>query len=103
MKSSNQITKKLYESPAKERNNDKYGEEGAECICCGKPMKAGEVPHVHMNESWLAVRPDITEENCEKLTGNKSQGLFPIGNECAKKMAGFTFTSTLDKSHSQVS
>ena len=84
-------TIKLYESPKKEANLDKYGELIDQCICCGKPMKSGEKLYVHMNTDWLAVNPTITEETCLELTGADSQGCFPIGNDCAKKMIGFTF------------
>lgn len=92
-------TKALYESPKKEENNDRYGEYGSECICCGRPMAAGMAQFVHMNEHWMAVSPEIKEENCVELTGANSQGCFPIGSECAKKMKGYTFESTLDKGH----
>ena len=99
-----ELTKKLYRSPKKENNNDTYGEHGSECICCGRPMAAGSVQWVHMNEAWLAVNPkSVTEDNCEEPTGYKSQGCFPIGNECAKKMKGFTFAGELHKSHPKFS
>ena len=84
-------TKELYESPMKERNEEKYGLLTDQCICCGKPMKSGEKLFVHMNTDWMAVNPTIDEKDCEKLTGAESQGCFPIGNDCAKKMIGFTF------------
>ena len=85
------ITKDLYESPMKERNEDKYGYGG--CICCCKPINnQDDCYYVHMNTNWVAVSPSIvTEENCLELTGAESQGCFPIGNECAKKMTGFVF------------
>lgn len=86
------ITKELYESPMKERNEEKYGLQSEQCICCGKPMKLGEKLYVHMNTDWMAVNPTIDEKDCEKLTGAESQGCFPIGNDCAKKMLGFTFS-----------
>lgn len=78
----------LYESPTKERNEKKYGEMCEnQCICCYKPMRQGEVLWVHMNTDWKAVDTEkVTEENCEELTGATSQGCFPIGNSCAKKM-----------------
>jgi len=85
-------TKALYESPQREQNLEKYGHETNQCICCGKPMKDGEKLYVHMNTDWVAVNPVITEENCKEETGAESQGCFPIGNSCAKKMLGFTFT-----------
>jgi len=87
-------TKTLYESPMKERNIEKYGEIINQCICCGKPMKNGEKLYVHMNTDWLAVNPSIDENQCKELTGAESQGCFPIGNDCAKKMIGFTFLSS---------
>lgn len=87
-----QLTKELYESPMKERNEEKYGHLGNQCICCFKPMEEGEKAYVHMNTNWVAVNPNIvTDENCQELTGAESQGCFPIGNSCAKKMRGFTF------------
>jgi hypothetical protein len=83
----NKFTHPLYESPTKERNEEKYGvTDKNQCICCMKPMKDGETKMVHMNENWLAVSNDVTEESCKVLTGANSQGSFPIGNSCAKKM-----------------
>lgn len=84
-------TKPLYESPMRERNLEKFGEQGAQCICCGKLMKDGEKLWVHMNTNWEAVNPTISEKDCQEMTGAESQGCFPIGNDCAKKMIGFTF------------
>lgn len=51
-----------------------------------KPMKDGESKSVHMNTNWEAVLNTIDESNCLKLTGFESQGVFDIGNSCAKKM-----------------
>lgn len=80
-------THPLYESPQKERNEEKYGTLAEnQCICCMKPMALGETKMVHMNNAWLAVSNDVTEENCFELTGAKSQGCYNIGNSCAKKM-----------------
>lgn len=87
-----QLTKPLYESPIKERNEKKYGiTDGNQCICCSKPLKDKDTLHVHMNTNWEAVSPTIDEKNFVELTGYESQGCFPIGNDCAKKMLGFTF------------
>jgi hypothetical protein len=86
-------TKPLYESPKKSENNEKYGEFGSECICCGRPMAAGPCKWVQMNTNWEAVKPSVPESDFD------SQGSFPIGNECAKKMKGFTFEGELEKSH----
>lgn len=84
------LTKELYSSPMKDRNEEKYGLLTEQCICCGKPMKTGEKLYVHMNTNWLAVHPNIDEKDCLMITGAESQGCFPIGNDCAKKMKGFT-------------
>lgn len=95
-----ELTKLLYTSPSKEKNNNNFGEYGSECICCGRPMAAGPCKAVHMNEYWLAVNPAIVNEtNCKELTGYNSQGYFPIGNECAKKMKGFTAEMELSNAH----
>ena len=86
-----QLTKELYVSAQKDVNEEKYGLSSNQCICCGKPMKEGEKLYVHMNTDWMAVHPSIKEDQCLELTGAESQGCFPIGNSCAKKMSGFTF------------
>lgn len=80
------LTTELYISPMRDRNNEKYGS-GDFCICCGKPIKDMEkTKWVHMNEGWLALHSSVSYQNCFDLTGYNSQGCFPIGNECAKKM-----------------
>lgn len=90
-KTNTMTTKPLYESPVKERNMKKYGHLTDQCICCGKPMKQDSKLYVHMNTKWEAVNPTISESECEAITGYESQGCFPIGNDCAKKMLGFTY------------
>lgn len=84
-------TMELYESPMKEKNKKKYGLSTDQCICCGKPMKSGPKLYVQMNTDWLAVSPTIDEKDFLKYTAAESQGCFPIGNDCAKKMLGFTY------------
>ena len=80
-------TTALYESPQKEANEDKYGFLSTnQCICCGKPMKDGEVKMVHMNTAWQAMHISIFDEKEAEINGMTSQGFFPIGNSCAKKM-----------------
>ena len=91
-----ELTMELYDSPMKERNEENIHQGADNCICCARKMKAGEVLFVHINENGMAVNPQIvTDENCKELTGADSQGAFPIGNSCAKKMKGFTFTMQL--------
>jgi hypothetical protein len=76
----------LYESPMKERNEDKYGHLSFQCICCFKPMADGESKMVHMNTNWNAMDISIIEENDAEKHDFESQGYFHIGNSCAKKM-----------------
>lgn len=87
------LTKPLYVSSQKDRNENKYGIiSGKQCICCSTPMGEKESLSVHMNTNWEAVNPKIvTEQNCLELTGYESQGSFDIGNSCALQMKGFTF------------
>ena len=86
------LTKPLYESQQRDSNIKRYGDSEYSCICCGKPLKENHNLYVHMNNNWVAVNPNISEEECEKLTGASSQGCFPIGNDCAKKMVGFVYS-----------
>jgi hypothetical protein len=87
-----QLTKDLYESPMRERNLEKYGDNSDNCICCGKKLNLDSCFWVHMNTDWMAVNPSIVnDENCAELTGANSQGCFPIGPDCAKKMTGFIY------------
>lgn len=87
-----EITRPLYESRNREANLERYGD-NHNCICCGKPMARGSHKWVHMNTDWMAVNPElVTEENCEEMTGAGSQGCFPIGNDCARKMGSFAFS-----------
>ena len=92
MKNQKPLTIELYVSQQKEANEERFGLDANQCICCGKLMKEGEKLYVHMNTIGQVVNPEIvTDENCEELTGFESQGCFPVGNSCAKKMKGFTF------------
>lgn len=86
MADSKKLVADLYESPQRDKNEEKYGHLDNQCICCMKPMKDGESKMVHMNTNWKAVENSVTEEECKELTGADSQGCFPIGNSCAKKM-----------------
>ena len=81
------LTHELYESPTKDRNEEKYGmTTGNQCICCMKPMAEGETKRIRMNEYWVAVRTDVKIEDYLNLTGAQIQGEYEIGNSCAKKM-----------------
>ena len=97
-KATQELTKELYESPMKERNEEKFGHFSNQCICCGKGISEEKLhTYVHMNEGWEAVNPTlVNDENIKELTGSNSQGAFPIGPACSKKMKGFTYTIHLD-------
>jgi hypothetical protein len=85
----------LYVSPMKERNIDKYGYDSEQCECCGKIIKSTDSKIVHMGTDWLAYNTIETEliNGVEYIIGTdvETQGFFKIGNDCAKKMKGFTF------------
>ena len=82
-----EFTKDLYISPMRERNEEKYGFSGDVCHCCKKPIKDIENSYfVHMNEGGKVLHNSINENNCFELTNYNSQGCFPIGNDCSKKI-----------------
>jgi len=87
-------TMELYVSPMRERNIDKLGEFSNQCICCGKEVK-GQHKVVYMGIDWEAYNTTelelINGINYFVGTDVEIQGAFPIGNDCAKKMIGFTF------------
>ena len=57
-----------------------------ECEYCGK--KLGKNPlYVHVMTNGIIVPNDINEEDINKI-GEQSQGCFPIGQGCAKKLFG---------------
>ena len=76
-------TKKLYESPMKDRNEVKYGISETSCICCNRPTNQDYF--VHMSTTWETLPMSATDKDLEDM-GLESQGLFPIGPSCAKKM-----------------
>ena len=88
-------TMELYVSPMRERNLEKHGMHGDQCECCGRMMKPTESKMVHMGVDWMAYNTDQTTiiDGIEWINGTDmhSQGFFKIGNDCAKKMKGFTF------------
>lgn len=57
-----------------------------ECEHCGR--KVGKNPlYVHIMTSGIIVPNGITEDDIEKID-EQSQGCFPLGNGCAKKLFG---------------
>ena len=85
----------LYESPSRQSNLAKYGHDTDQCICCGKMMKPTESLWVHMGTDWKAYNTDKTTNVDGEAyifgTYTETQGFFRIGNDCAKRMIGFTF------------
>jgi hypothetical protein len=72
---------KTIQLPQSARYNDnveRYGEHDDTCICCGKRI-SNVTFHVHMNTDWK-IKP--VEDSSEQ----DSQGFFPVGPECAKKI-----------------
>lgn len=74
------------QSPNYEANIDRFGDDSNTCICCGKRIKTyPKCKFVHL----------LTSGNIVSFGGDDiedSQGFFPIGNDCAKKLViQFTF------------
>lgn len=56
------------------------------CEHCGKPL--GKNPlYVHVNTNGTILPNTITEEDLKQVD-MQSQGAFPIGSNCAKKLLG---------------
>lgn len=85
-------TVELYESPAMERNQERYSNDENSCICCNKPTSPKTQKRVHMTTDWRAINKSFDETLQDGDTVHESQGFFPIGSECKKKMpAEFIF------------
>ena len=76
-------SKELYESAKKEANLNRYGDDSSSCVCCGK--KTNKEIFVHMDTNWMVVENTLDEDDLEKF-GVESQGMFPVGPSCAKKV-----------------
>jgi hypothetical protein len=66
-----------------EDNIDRYGDHSNTCYACGKPT--GSQTFVHETTCGLLVPANIGENELGQY-GLESQGCFPIGSECAKKL-----------------
>ncbi len=71
-------TTKIPQSPRYDSNIERLGDHTDTCICCG--LRTAEKLFIHATTDWEAI-----DEIDEKKVPN-SQGLFPIGPECAKKL-----------------
>jgi hypothetical protein len=76
----------IYESPIKERNENKFGFTAEpQCECCCKPLKEGsKYFQFHATTNWTAIPYNTTEEEME-VEGLETQGFFYVGSACAKK------------------
>jgi len=80
------LTCELWISTQRNQNDEKYGDNENQCICCKKPIKNIEKSNwIHMNEAGLVLNNLISESNCNELTGSNTMGCFPVGNDCSKK------------------
>jgi len=75
-----------YDADKREANEARYrSNHVGTCIVCGRPLSRSQADNgawVHMSTDWQVISPDDTEAD--------SQGFFPIGSECAKKIpAGY--------------
>lgn len=71
------------ESTQLEKNLDRYGNKSNSCICCGKPTN--QRYWINTVEGPGAIKSNVTDEDLEGL-GLHSQGSFPIGSECRKRL-----------------
>lgn len=79
----------IYESPKKEANEERYGNDSDSCVCCAK-RTVGKY-WIHANTNWRAID---TEETDNLPSGMESQGFFPVGPSCKKKFPpSFIFES----------
>jgi hypothetical protein len=68
------VKSKMYQ-----QNIELYGEHSNSCLICGKPIKESNPKHVHL----------LTNGNIVSYDGDdidNSQGFFPVGKSCAKKL-----------------
>lgn len=65
------------QSPKYDENIERYGDSSETCLLCGK--RTAKNLYVHYTTDGYLVNVD------ESLIPN-SQGLFPIGSECSKKL-----------------
>lgn len=71
-------TTAIPQSPRYENNIDRLGEHSNTCVCCG--LRTAEKNFIHATTDWLAI------DEKDSANVENSQGFFPIGPECAKKL-----------------
>lgn len=78
MKQTNQINLDAVRSEKYDDNIDRYGDNSNTCFLCGK--RTAEKLFVHYTNMG-----ELVNER-DELMVPESQGFFPIGSECAKKL-----------------
>lgn len=74
-------TMPIPESNKRDANLSRYGDHSDSCIVCGK--RTNEKFFIHASTDWVAV--NILDDDLTHY-GSESQGCFPIGSDCAKKL-----------------
>lgn len=69
------------EQQEKNINRTQKTTDNDECVCCKRPINNDGKFRVHMSTSWMMIHNDNNE-----LDDNESQGTFPVGNSCSKKI-----------------
>ena len=74
-----QIPLESVQTTSYHKNLAKYGNDSDTCICCGKRVKNyPSCKYVQLLTNGNLISSDQDFDN--------SQGLFPVGNDCAKKL-----------------
>lgn len=65
-----------------------------DCFICGRPVNSKVGRYVHLRIDGVLIPKDA--EELPEYEGGMSQGCFPIGSECAKKLPK-KYVLTLDR------
>tara|TARA_R110002096_G_scaffold40682_6_gene110326 strand:- start:440 stop:724 length:285 start_codon:yes stop_codon:yes gene_type:complete len=76
---SEEIQERMQNLDWKDNDND-------ECICCKRPLNTKNKFVVHMATTWEMIHNDDPRLNDQEWINQNSQGCFPVGNTCAKKI-----------------
>lgn len=66
-----------------DENIERYGDDVNTCFICGKPTAKNL--YIHFSTAGFIVPADIDETELD-FRNLESQGCFPVGSECAKKI-----------------
>ena len=88
----NVIDLELIRSAKYDDNVERFGDHSHTCFVCGKPT--AKRSFIHFTTDGLLVPANIDQSDLAKYD-LESQGCFPIGSECAKKV-GPEFVVTYD-------